>query len=296
MRTLGAFASYASTMRRWLTVGLVAAASVPNAAAQSGAKAPSAASEASPPDTLSFPSGALTLRGILWKPNGAGPFPAVLFHHGSGRSYEREMAALGPLYAAHGYVFFVPFRRGQGLSSTQGPYIGDLLDAERKAHGIDAEGQLIVDQLTGPHFRDAVAARLFLAALPFVDPHRMAVAGNSFGGIMTMITVERDQGFRAAVDFAGAAQTWKDAAPVRDLMIRAARNARVPVLFVQAENDYDLTPSRTLAAEMASAGKPHAIRIFPPFGGTTPVGHSFGYFGGDIWAGTVFAFLEEHLR
>ena len=206
------------------------------------------------------------------------------------------MAALGPVYASHGYVFFVPFRRGQGLSSDQGPYIGTLLDEARRSGGDSAWARMIVDQLSGPHFDDVVAARRFLGTLPFVDRRRVAVAGNSFGGIMTMITVERDTGFRAALDFAGAAQTWKDAPPVRALMLRAARNARVPVFFGQAENDYDLTPSRALAAEMALAHKAHTIHIFPAFGTTTAEGHSFGYFGGAVWAPDVFAFLADHLR
>ena len=257
---------------------------------------PTAAAQVGPPDTLQFPSGNLRLRGLLWKPRGNGPFPAVLFHHGSGRSYEREMAALGPVYASHGYVFFVPFRRGQGLSSDRGPYIGTMIDDERRLHGDSAWAQMIVDQLSGPHFDDVVAARVFLAGRPFVDRRRIAVAGNSFGGIMTMITVERDTGFRAALDFAGAAQTWKEAPQVRALMLHAATNARVPVFFGQAENDYDLTPSRALGAAMTAAKKPNTVRIFPAFGSTTAEGHSFGYFGGAIWAPDVFAFLAEHLR
>ena len=32
---------------------------------------------------MSFRSGDLTLRGVLYKPNGKGPFPAVLYNHGS---------------------------------------------------------------------------------------------------------------------------------------------------------------------------------------------------------------------
>src|SRR5262245_8061566 len=35
-------------------------------------------------DTVEVQSGALTLRGVLFRPPGAGPFPAVLFNHGAG--------------------------------------------------------------------------------------------------------------------------------------------------------------------------------------------------------------------
>ena len=35
------------------------------------------------PDTVAIRNGALTLRALLWRPAGRGPFPAVLFNHGS---------------------------------------------------------------------------------------------------------------------------------------------------------------------------------------------------------------------
>jgi dienelactone hydrolase len=47
----------------------------------------SALSQSTPsmvPQTIEFPSGKLRLKGYLWKPVGTGPFPAVLFNHGSG--------------------------------------------------------------------------------------------------------------------------------------------------------------------------------------------------------------------
>ena len=70
----------------------------------------------------------------------------------------------------------------------------------------------------------------------------------------------------------------------------------VPVLFMQAENDYDLTPSRALSAEMTAAGKPNIVKFFPPFGTNTAEGHSFGYFGSLIWGSTVLEFLREQLK
>jgi poly(3-hydroxybutyrate) depolymerase len=37
-----------------------------------------------PPQTVEIASGNLRLKAFLWKPPGPGPFPAVLFNHGSG--------------------------------------------------------------------------------------------------------------------------------------------------------------------------------------------------------------------
>src|SRR4029077_18167188 len=78
-------------------------------------------------ETVTFPSGEITLHGVLHRPEGAGPFPAVVYNHGSAPRMmsERAFAALGPVFASHGWVFLGPYRRGQGLSASAGPYIGD---------------------------------------------------------------------------------------------------------------------------------------------------------------------------
>ncbi len=250
----------------------------------------------SSPEIVSFRSENLTLKGLLWRPEGKGPFPAVLFNHGSGRDYEKQFAALGPLFASRGYVFLAPYRRGQGLSADQGEYIGDILDRILKEKGPEEQAMMMVKLLETDHLNDQLSALSYLKGLPFVDRKRIAVAGNSFGGIQSVLMAERDAGIRAAVDFAGAAQTWAGNHFIRERMLAAVRNAKVPIYFIQAENDQDLSPSRVLAAEMQQVGKPHKIKIFPPFGKTAEDGHSFGYFGGEIWGLEVFAFLRETMN
>ena len=85
-----------------------------------------------------------------------------------------------------------------------------------------------------------MAALAYLKQLSDVDPHRIAVAGCSYGGIQTVLAVEANAeqklGLRAAIDFAGGAASWKSLS-LRDRMIRAARKANIPVLFIQAENE-----------------------------------------------------------
>ena len=70
------------------------------------------------PDTVSFTSGSLTLRGVIYRPAGNGPFPTILFNHGSGKSYTKELAAVGPAYASHGFAFFAP-SRNSGYSAAK---------------------------------------------------------------------------------------------------------------------------------------------------------------------------------
>ncbi len=248
------------------------------------------------PDTVTFRSGALTLHGIIYRPSGAGRHVTILFNHGSGTDYTREIAAVGPTYARLGYVFFAPARRGQWLSAATGQYIVDSLNAVAKAQGQAARDPLLVDLMKGPQLADVRAARDFIVTQPFVRGERIVVAGNSFGGIVTIFASAYLDGLYAALDFAGAAQTWADAPTLQAAMSEAARRARIPIFFAQAENDYDLTPSRAMSAAMTEAGKPNLLRIFPPFGTTTPEGHSFGYFGGATWGSDVAAFLARPPR
>src|SRR5437879_11523699 len=44
--------------------------------------------------------------------------------------------ALGPVFAMNGWVFFGPYRRGQGLSASVGKYIGDEIAAATKTGGL----------------------------------------------------------------------------------------------------------------------------------------------------------------
>ena len=244
-------------------------------------------------EIVSFPSGDLTLRGVLYKPEGPSPFPAVLFNHGSGQEYSKEFQALGEVFARRGWVFFAPYRRGQGLSSAAGAYIADEIDKAQKAGGVSARSDTIVRILETDHLNDQLAGLAWLKKSGFVDPARVAVAGNSFGGIQAVLGAERGS-YCAAIDSAGAAGVWSSSPSVQALMIRAVRNAKVPIFFFQAENDSDLAPSRTLAAAAESAGRRYQLKIYPPFGTSKEEGHGFGYFGSSIWADDVFKFLNDY--
>jgi len=80
---------------------------------------------------------------------------------------------------------------------------------------------------------------------------------------------------------------------MRARLLEAARNAKVPVMFVQAENDFDLGPSRELFAEMTRFGKLTQIRIYPPRGRTVLDGHLFGARAPDVWGEDVLDFIRR---
>jgi dienelactone hydrolase len=199
------------------------------------------------------------------------------------------MLGQAEFYVAHGFVLFIPHRRGHGRSRDAGEYINDRWIQSGK------DPTVITDELEA-QVDDVMAAVSYVASLPFVDAHRIATAGCSFGGIEALFAAERGTGLVAAIDFAGAAIMWRDTPVLQERMKRAARGAKVPVFFLQAENDYDTTPSRVLSGEMRAAGKPMRVRIFPAKGTTAQDGHGFCA-GGEhpAWGEDVLAFLQEHM-
>lgn len=247
------------------------------------------------PTTIVIPNGPLRLQALLWRPEGRGPFPAVLFNHGSGPRSKSDGNVLGPLFARHGYVFLFVYRHGQGLSVGQGVDSDQLLERELNQKGEDARNRLQLCLLETDHLSDAVASVDFLRSLPEVDRRRVAVVGHSFGGSLTILLTERDSTLRAGVVFGGAAASWARSAPLRARLLDAVRQASVPISFVYAANDYSVEPAQEMAAEMSKLAKPHELRIYPAFGETAADGHSLVYRGSATWEREVFAFLDKHV-
>ena len=181
------------------------------------------------PETVVIPSGKLQLKGFLWKPNGPGPFPAVLFNHGSGGADADHTAGfpiteaaekLAPLFLKHGYAFLYLFRRGQGLSADQGPFMQDILRREEATKGKEARQHLQFMLATTDHLDDVMAGLAFLKTVPGNRRRSgMAIVGHSFGGQLTLLAAERDNTVRAAVTFAAAAGSWERSPELRKRLL-----------------------------------------------------------------------------
>ncbi|SRR5579883_995282 len=239
------------------------------------------------PEEVTFLSGKLVLHGFIHKPEGNGPFPAVVINHGS-----EQFPGLGQIIAKpfvnKGYVVFFPHRRGQGRSSDQSEYIVDLIRREPEF----TRGKKFV-KLQETHQQDVIAALSYLKQLPYVNKNRIVMTGCSFGGIQTVLATQKHLGLQATIAFAPAAMTWSIYPELRSRLIQAVRNAIVPILLIQANNDYDLTPTKIMAQELEKAHKPHKLLIFPAFGKTHAEGHSFCVRGEQIWGNEAFSFLAS---
>jgi len=257
------------------------------------------------PQTIEFASGKLHLKAYFWKPTGSGPFPAVLFNHGSGGADPDHTAGmpitqsanvLAPFFVKHGYAFLYPFRRGHGPSASQAPFMQDVLRREEESKGKDARQHLQFLLLTTDQLDDVMAALASLKAMPEIDSHRIAVAGNSFGGQLTLLAAERDRTVRAAVTFAAAAGSWERSPELRERLINAIHNTNAAIMLTHAENDFGTTAGSALAAELKRLHKPFVLKIYPPVGLTSDDGHNNLYENIPAWESDVFEFLDQHVK
>lgn len=256
------------------------------------------------PSTVVVQSGELKLRGLLFRPAGRGPFPAVLFNHGSGHAPSasasgpdhRHPELLGPVFARHGYLFLYLYRRGDGLSAGQGLAAGDVMDQAMASGGQDARNQVQLHLLETDETDDALAGLTYLRALPEADPARVAVVGHSFGGSVTLLLAARDPSIRAIVTFAAVGYSWDHSPQLRAELGAAVARMSAAVFLISAANDFSLGPEKELAAQMDRLGRPpHQIKIYPPVGHTPEEGHDFIHLEVSTWEPDVFAFLAQYL-
>ena len=251
------------------------------------------------PDTVSIQSGTLTLRALLWKPSGPVPFPVVLFNHGSGPAelpLTRERLAIGPVFVRHGYAFLFLFSRGAGLSSSQDANSFDLINEALARGGVNERNRVQMQLLEKRELGDVTEALKFLRALPMIDDRRIAIAGHSFGGSLTLLMAERDTSVRAAIVFGGAAGSWDGSPQLRKRLRSAVASVRMPVFLAYAENDYSVAPARELSSELERARKPYRVKIYKAVGKTVAEGHDLLYKAVSSWEADVFAFLKEYMR
>ncbi|HMB29243.1 MAG TPA: prolyl oligopeptidase family serine peptidase [Blastocatellia bacterium] len=243
------------------------------------------------PKLVSFPSGDLTLHGFLYKPEGEGPFPAIIWNHGS-EKLPGQQPELGRFYTKQGFVFFTPHRHGQGRSP--GAYIEDLIAkyAATEKNGTSV-GKYVV-KLQEEYNQDVVAAVEWLKGQPFVDQQRMVMSGCSYGGVQTLLAAEKGLGIRAFAPFAPAAKSWANT-ELRKRLLEAVRNAKSPLFLIQARNDFSIEPSEVLGPVIKRKGPPNQAKVYPPYGTTPQEGHyAFATKEGGIaiWGSEVLDFFR----
>jgi dienelactone hydrolase len=203
--------------------------------------------------------GEFELKGFLCKPEGSGPFPAVIYNHGGlGHIIGGAPAETCEALASEGLVGFSPIRR-QTL-----PLRGNL--------------------------NDLLAGLNYAKALDYVDKERIGIIGFSRGGLLTFMAATQRADLKAIIIMAPA--------PGRgalELFLNQADQISAPVLLLVAENDHrradHVQLSRMVKKALDSAGKKVTLTIYPAY---QDDGHRLFFQLGDYWP-EVIRFLQQHL-
>jgi len=179
-----------------------------------------------------------TIEGYLSKPQGNGPFPAIVYLHGCAGLSENTRKRVAELMTSWGYV--------------------SLAVDSFATRGI----KQACDQSMPPRQGDALGALSYLSSFAFVDPHRIAVVGSSQGGIAALqlasshqvdiFDVPEDQKFKAAVAY-------------YPLCSVAADELSIPTLIMIGEFD-DWTPAKYCDMWMrtrSGRGAPAKLIVYP---------------------------------
>jgi carboxymethylenebutenolidase len=266
-------------------------------------QAKSTAEQYLPPfEIVTIPEDGLKLSGILWKPPGSGPFPAIIYNHGS-EQFERDVnyGDIANFYVRNGFEFLLPLRRGhsyiadnQVVGSSDGVLFDDRLSKDALLNNSSRNSNWIKEQEVDNE--DVAAAAQWLAQQPSVDRGKMIMSGVSFGGIQTCLAAEKGLGMRAFIPFAPAAMAWDGVPEVHGRLEQALQRAKAPVFLIQAENDYNLGPSQDLGPVLDRDGTPNRHEVYPAFQverGPSGGHAGFALHGMNIWRQDVSEFLQE---
>ncbi|MGD9829393.1 MAG: dienelactone hydrolase family protein [Hyphomicrobiaceae bacterium] len=239
------------------------------------------------------------LAATVARPPGDAPATLVVINHGSPPRASVRAYMVEPLYrfatewfVRRGHVVVLPLRRGYGVTGGNGPeFLHRCRDADYVHSGRAAA-------------QDIDATIDFMQRQPFVRPGSVIVVGISAGGWSTIgHTSLNRKDVRVAINFAGgrggSANRENRTVCQPDRLVSAAREfgrtARVPTLWIYAENDSFFKPALAKAMHSAyvSAGGNAELHQLGPFGRD---GHSlFGARDGPrIWGPIVSRFLARH--
>ncbi len=179
-----------------------------------------------------------TIEGYLSKPEGSGPFAAVVYLHGCNGLSKNARDRVAKLMTGWGYV--------------------SLAVDSFTTRGIKES----CDQLLPSGQADALGALHYLSKLAFVDPHRIAVIGSSRGGIIALQVASSHP-----VDLFAVPDELKFKAAVAyyPLCGVATDQLTIPTIILIGELD-DWTPAKDCERWMerrAGKGAPVKLVIYP---------------------------------
>jgi dienelactone hydrolase len=222
---------------------------------------------------VSISGNEVTLDSYVVRPDRPGRFPLVIMTHGTpsgwGDPFFRNIARRTPssfntaavALAQRGYATLAIMRRGFGRS--EGGYVEGLQTPCDYLPAVRVEAD------------DIVAAIAAARREPWVDPDHIVLLGHSTGGLAMLAVAERNpMGVVGILNFDGGyhsvTKSGEACSPDRLVSTVGAlsRTARVPALWLYAENDQSYGPdlARLMFAAYTAGGAPARLQILSPFG------------------------------
>ncbi len=211
----------------------------------------------------------VSLEVVIYKPLGAGPFPLVMFNHGStGNGDDPSLFKLtythegiARFFAERGWMVAFPQRRGRGASG--GLYDEGFVPDRSRYSCLQAPALAGIERA----LQDADAAFDYLRSHPDVDSTRVLAAGFSRGGILALAHAARRPGaFRGAVNFVGGwiGEGCVDAVAVNRSTFASASTFAGATIWLYGENDpfYSLEHSRANFDAFVGAGGKGALHVY----------------------------------
>lgn len=257
------------------------------------APVPSLAPGQMPGNVVEYDSRGLRLKGILYLPQGKGPFPVVLFNHGADKN-PNSQPELARFYGEHGFAFFLPYRRGHG--GNPGRTVDELLSPAKAENTSDIVADEKFVGLLDDENADLASAIAWLRTNKSIDNTKIFMSGISYGSLQTLISAETIPGLRGCIVFSGGARLWSN--PVlQKRLIRAVQAAQSPIFLIEAANDYSTGPLDGLGPLLKQKGEANRSKLYPSFGdpGNVRMGHiafSTWDLGTQIWGADVVAFMS----
>jgi dienelactone hydrolase len=201
-------------------------------------------------ENVSFAGRDITLNAILYRPAGAGPFPAVVALHGCAGLYGRDRA-LAPRHVdwaerltEHGFIVLFPDSFGSRGAQSQCKTDDRVASSSRER----------VD--------DAFAAKAYLQSRLDVEADAISLLGWSNGGSTVLYAVRKGREAKDSKrDFAKAIAFYPGC---RTPIERSDWHARIPLMVLIGALD-DWTPAEpceALAANAKAAGEPVSLVVY----------------------------------
>ena len=221
------------------------------------------------PTPWAEPGQSVSLEMIIYTPLSAGPYPTLVFHHGStgsgddpslfARTYESE--DLASFFAERGWLVLFPQRRGRGRSD--GLYDEGFTPDRSRYSCLAGPALAGLDRA----LQDADVVTGFALGMSEVDPDRILLGGISRGGILATVHAHRRPAVYAGViNFVGGwlGEGCADAVTVNRSTFEEAADQSSPVLWLYGENDpfYSVSHSRGNYDAFVAAGGSGAFRLY----------------------------------